>query len=292
MDLNVWGYISTFIDNNEDKCCLMMTCTQISNCNFTFDKRIDIGKINGSKWFDKFTNILVNDTVKLPAGVTQLRFDYKFNKSIKGYIPSTVKKLIFGNKFNRSVKDRIPYGVTHILFGYRFNQSIEGYIPSSVTHLMFNDKMDENGDIFPDDSNMSHFNKSIRNSIPSSITHLILGCDFAERINDCMPNGVTHLVLTSYSYGEYLVGNVIPSSVTNIAMDYEMYKTFETIPSTVTYLSLFECYNDDIINIPTTIKHLRIENMGSNVFREDLIVEVDKQLLWTITAESIKMFVP
>src|SRR5690606_16716268 len=161
--LDVWGHIAGFIKTNNDKCRLMMTCTEISKCRFYFDEMITIKKIAGSRWFNNFIDVLVPDkTSILPLNIQYLTFGYNFNENIDDYIPLTVTHLTFGMFFNQPIKNCIPSSVTHLTFESYFDQCIENCIPSSVTHLNFDNK----------------FNKPIENNIPSSVTHLKLGHEF------------------------------------------------------------------------------------------------------------------
>ena len=110
--LDVWGHIASFINSDKDKCHLMMTCKEISKCNFYFNEMIDNEKIIKSRWFNKFTNINADDLSILPSFVTHLKigtyeisyltiFRTFSNYDFKGKIPSTVTHLTFPDDFNQ-----------------------------------------------------------------------------------------------------------------------------------------------------------------------------------------------
>ena len=151
LTLDLWGYLSEFIKYNKDKCYLMMTCKEISECRFFFRKIVNIKKIANTKWFDHFTNVAIENRVKLPKFVERLMFDYYFNRPISGYIPTSVTHLIFGKHFDQLIHDCIPNSVKFLYFGDYFNKPIKGCIPASVIHLSFG----------------YDFNQSIQNAIPS-----------------------------------------------------------------------------------------------------------------------------
>ncbi len=96
LPLDVWGYLSEFIDNNTDKCNLMKTCKEISKCTFYFYDMIDCDKIIGSEWFDLFTFVYIKESItRLPLFVNQLHFGKKFRQSItQNNIPPTVYHII------------------------------------------------------------------------------------------------------------------------------------------------------------------------------------------------------
>ena len=117
--IDVWNYITSFIERDKDKCNLLMTSQELSNCKVFFNEMINLDVINKSKWFHQFTNILTNELSTLPKNLKILNFADRFNGPINNYV---------------------PYGVVHLSFGYMFNQSLYECIPSSVTHLEFRDK--------------------------------------------------------------------------------------------------------------------------------------------------------
>jgi len=54
LTLDLWGYLSEFIQTNQDKCWLMMTCKEISKCQFYFNESIHHKKIIGLLWYNKY----------------------------------------------------------------------------------------------------------------------------------------------------------------------------------------------------------------------------------------------
>lgn len=150
---DIWNYIISFIEDDKTKCCLIRITTYMSKCDFYFNDMIEINKIIHSQWFNKFTNILVNDTrIKIPLSVTKLTFGFDFDYLIKGFIPSTVIYLDLGDHFNMPIKECIPSSVTHLRFGWKYNMGYKDCI-STVTHLTFS------------------FYYNYKDSIPTSVTH-------------------------------------------------------------------------------------------------------------------------
>ena len=135
---DIWCYIASVINDDKDKCQLMMTCKDISKCAFYFNQEIDIDKIINSQWFNKFTNVLIHDNVRiLPYSITHLSFDDVFNKSIIMRFPPTITHLTFGRYFSKSIEYCMPSSVIEITFGDNFYGSLIG-IPSSVKTINFN----------------------------------------------------------------------------------------------------------------------------------------------------------
>src|SRR5690606_32944423 len=149
LSLDILGYLTEFI-NNRDKCCFMMTCKNISGCEFFFRELIMTDKIINSQWFDRFTNIFINKEIGiLPSFVTHLSFNLHFNKSIKDKIPGSVKYLAFGEDYDYLVRGNfkgelsyeeydnnklfyqndIPLNITHLRLGPFFSHSINNFIP-------------------------------------------------------------------------------------------------------------------------------------------------------------------
>jgi len=190
LPLDIWGHLTKSLENDRDKCHLMMTCKNISKCEFYFNNRIDFSKIMNITWLDRFTNIyvdgysdfprfgLTNTSFVLPLFATHLAFHWGFNKSIKNCIPSSVTHLTFGVCFNQPIYQCIPPSVKHLTFDWEFNQPIKDSIPFGVTHLTFGWR----------------FNQSIENCIPSSVTHLMLCHSFAYPINGCIPSSVIEII--------------------------------------------------------------------------------------------------
>jgi len=178
-----WSYIMSFIENNNDKCNLLRTCKQIGNCDFYFYGRICLKKVNGSTWYDKFINVIVDDFVTLsPRGLTPTSLAEGL--PLGGLTPTSLARLTFGNYFNQPIKDYISFGVTHLTFGlthltfgFLFNQPINECIPLGVTHLTFG----------------YYFNQPINDCIPLGVTHLTFGSCFNKPIKDCIPSSVKYL---------------------------------------------------------------------------------------------------
>jgi len=113
---DIWNYITNFIERDNDKCRLMMTCKQISKKRFYFNEQKDINKILNLKWYDNFVNVIIHDDHdKLPLYITHLTFGRCFNRPIIDAFPSSVMSgSVNASKHNRSC---IPRSVTHLTFG-------------------------------------------------------------------------------------------------------------------------------------------------------------------------------
>ena len=155
LSLDILGYLTEFL-NNHDKCRFMMTCKNMSNCEFFFRELTVTDKIINSQWFNRFTNIFIKKQIGiLPSSVTHLSFDVHFNALIKDQIPTSVKYLAFSDDYDYLVrgyfkgelsyqeydgrepffKNHIPSSVTNLRLGPFFEYDISNIIPSSVTHL-------------------------------------------------------------------------------------------------------------------------------------------------------------
>ena len=239
LPLDVWGYLIEFINNNKDKCRLLMTCKEISNCAFYFYGEIHIEKIEKSKWFDQFTNIFVwNTHEKLPTSIKKIRFWQQLNVSVDDFIPSTITHLKFGNEFNKPIKN-LPSSLIKLSFGNCFNQSIKGLLPSTLTQLKLG----------------KHFKRFEIGTIPSTVTHLTLGC----KSNNLVPG-------------------YIPTSVTHIKVNYFDHNYIRCLPNSITHLTFNRRYHDFInifynMIIPPCPTSLR------NVYFRDLYLEQEKDLI-------------
>ena len=137
MMLDVWSYIATFIERDKDRCRLMMTATEMMNCQIYFSEKRDIDEIIGLKLFDKFTNVIINNHKKLPQNTTHLSLSFKFDYLAKNYIPSTVTHLYCKNTNVLSMDNCVPSTVTHLIFNHYLTAEYFNnfQIPSSITHL-------------------------------------------------------------------------------------------------------------------------------------------------------------
>ena len=54
-----WSYITNFIENDNDKCRLLMTCKQISFGRFYFNEQKSNNKIINLRWYDNFVNVII-----------------------------------------------------------------------------------------------------------------------------------------------------------------------------------------------------------------------------------------
>src|SRR5690606_16973575 len=119
LSLDLWGYLSTFIENDKQRCYLMMTCKEMLLCKIYFYHQINIEKIINTVQFDYFTNVYaINNIVRLPKYILKLSLG---SKVADYYIPSTIKKLTIG--FNRPLLHcSLPTSVTYWKFDDYYNQ--------------------------------------------------------------------------------------------------------------------------------------------------------------------------
>ena len=211
--IDIWGCILEFVKNNKDKCYLLMTCKEISKCNFCFTQRIHIDKIGKLEWFNKFTNIEMSMShyfTELPISTTNLMITttesfpdpWSVNFLLKPYIPSTVTHLEFDWQFNKPLGDFIPSSVTHLKLGASFNQPIENSIPSSVVEIMFGARFNQSVNSIPSSVKClkfhTFFNKPI-NGLPSSVEKIIFRGIVPEKrkifLKVCCPKGARVIFL-------------------------------------------------------------------------------------------------
>lgn len=246
--IDVLEYIIGMISDNKDKCNLLMTCKNMSNCNFYFTALENINTISGSIWFGRFINIFIKDDFcALPLFVKYLTFDVWFDKDIKGKIPDSVTHVAFGEDFdylkNQSYcssltymeysqnetahfKDCIPPSVTHLTIGAFFCSGFKDSIPETVTHLTLNPSI------------------YMPLNIPSSITHLTFGFEFNLSIKGCIPSSVVEIVFdrdmdtkpgamypfSSYDYiFKHPIEDCIPETVKKIIFNRPMTREHQSL---------------------------------------------------------------
>ena len=179
MMIDVLKYIIKFIKCDKDKCRFLMTCKEISKCEFYFHDEITAIQIIRSQWFNNFTNVLAYDLKLLPSAITSLHLkEYKSDVIIYDDIPSSVKYLKFGDFRSSAFKGNIPPSVTHLTF--ILNNPPIKKIPSSITHLSLKRS-------FP------KFTSFEKGYIPSSVTHLTCDDYFFIQNRKIIPSSVTHL---------------------------------------------------------------------------------------------------
>jgi len=234
LPLDIWSEVAKHIITNEDKCRLMLTCKEISNCVFYFEEVMNIKKIIKSHWFHHFINIVAFEEVdELPRMTKYLVLGDSYNQYISRLIPQYVTHLTFSNYYDYPIDGCIPGSVTHLIFGTYFNQPINGSIPSSVTHLTFGNR----------------FNNIIKN-LPNSIVHLTFGNYFNKPV-DFIPPSVTHLI-----FGQYFnqpIKNCIPPSVEYIHFGTIFNQPLEDLPLTVSKIS-FKILGSNRLDYFTSIK--------------------------------------
>jgi len=155
-----WSIIISFLKKNHRKFNLLVTCTRMSRCDFTFDQAIDCRKIMNSRWLNRFTNIEV------------------INTSVETKLLPKIKKISLGwdcelncrensnHWFKRHVEESfndLPTSVTHLHFFHRENDSIEKY--NKLNSLSF----------------IMHYDNGMLNeTITSPVTHLKFSVRFLD----------------------------------------------------------------------------------------------------------------
>ena len=150
----------------------------------SFDKQIDTfwlrNRFIKNEWFyDRLTNVLVDELYPLSSSVTRLTFGFSFNQKITNYIPNSITHLTFGFCFNETIKYCIPNSVIYLTFGYKFNQFINYSIPNSVEYLEFG----------------FDFDQKIQNCIPNSVKCLIFNNLISEENIKWIPKFVDKLII-------------------------------------------------------------------------------------------------
>ena len=200
LSLDVWSHIAMFIVSNQDKCRLMMTCKNISKCNFYFDQPIYINKILRSQWFDYFRNVSnVFYADVLPKFVNKINFCSEFNGSINNIIPSSVKQLIFYGNDNVFCGNAIPTTVTHLgLYRNNWEKGMRitvRHFPPSVTHLILNSL------IYAENITARYlkFTKDFKEKIKDAISEYTTYLTFYESYNryekDCIPSWIKKVTI-------------------------------------------------------------------------------------------------
>eukprot|EP01132_Coremiostelium_polycephalum_P007824 gene7824-9635_t len=209
-----------------------------------------------------------------PAGLTHIRFGYRFNQIIlPGSLPSTLTHLVFdfyynqrflkgslpesleylefkGNEFNQPIeKDTLPKGLLVLKFGSNFNQPIEkDTLPSGLVELRFG----------------FHFCQSLEiGSIPDRLITLELGSKFRCQ-RGLIPESVKTLIWNSTGpISEGLIP-VIPDSVTTLC--FGTHYNYPIMPGVLhnglLHLELGLNYNKELLvgSIPSTVTTLKIGN--------------------------------
>lgn len=152
---------------------------------------------------------------------------------------NTSNGIWFEIKTNNIIKKNdIPKNVTHILFKKQYNQPLERNIfPKSITHI-----------IFVKDSLFNQ--KLLKNVLPPKLTHFQLGENYDEEIDkEVLPNSILYLRLFKEPKNEIIK---------------------EILPEKLLCFSYYKKMPIDKINLPSTIKHLEINNEGGFIKRNYL----------------------
>jgi len=147
----IWTHIIAFLEGNHDKFHLLASCQGIIKCDVLFDQTVDIDKIVGSQWFDKFVSIRKNRSFlggdphfdKFPMDVREIEVVTHFHTLnniernnhamqqvdlIISMIPSTISHLTFG------LKNHDPYVHSCTWHSKKIFKNI---IPSSLISISF-----------------------------------------------------------------------------------------------------------------------------------------------------------
>lgn len=101
----------------------------------TFDAEMYILDIIKLPYFNRFSNVVVNNTDhSMPTCARHLTFSFRFNQKIDDYLPATVTHITFGYCFNQLIDNCIPKSITYLKFGRMFNQNLNT-LHSSVEHI-------------------------------------------------------------------------------------------------------------------------------------------------------------
>lgn len=213
LTLDLLGYLTEFINDDADKFHFVMTCKEMSKCNYYFYGLADLDKIIYLEYFNnRFTNIFISTSKnidKISPVVRKITFGRSFDKSLEGLIPSFITHIVIDDFFDQVINDSISSSVTHLAFGWDFptkfaTNNIPEHNTSRIDHINLN----------------TLFNKPIKDCIPSSVKHLSFGTTFSLPIDDIIPSSITHL-----SFGDNFFENinVIPSSVYQLTLNYEYF---------------------------------------------------------------------
>lgn len=179
---DIWGHIIEFIERDQDKCKLLMTCKNISNKQSYFHEPIDNNKIMKSRWYDNFTQVVVGNKIdKLPVAITHLYFSHIYVSRLR-YLP-----------------DNLPMTITHLIYGSTFKYENRG----SILHKFRAEDL--------------YFTKIFKNNIPSSVTHLTLNSCILLNKKYCIPKSITHLTLGLFSYVQP-IADCVPSSLKELVI--------------------------------------------------------------------------
>ena len=153
---DVWEIIISCVETNSDKFNILITCKDFLNYQCIFNQAVSIHKIRESKWFDKFTNVNIDDREYIPKNDQEFPlivekiniifncYDYSvsnklisFQKpsSLQYHIPLSTKKIsLVYSRPNR----RYPTAkIIEISWNYDSVISILNMIPLSVNTLFF-----------------------------------------------------------------------------------------------------------------------------------------------------------
>lgn len=101
LTFDIWIHIMRFIEDDFNKFDLLMTCKDMSKCQFYFIQSHDIVKVFHSKWYNHFINIMISEDNHL------------------SFLHSIVTQLVIDNYYYRLIEleYKIPTSVTHLTFG-------------------------------------------------------------------------------------------------------------------------------------------------------------------------------
>ncbi len=170
-----------------------------------------------------------------------------FNHPLKkGAIPDSVKKLDFGWNFNKPLEiGVIPPSVRELNFSWNFNKPLEiGVIPPSVVSLTFR----------------GLFNHPLKiGTIPPSVISLTFGHYFNQPLTPGMiPDGVVSLTFGEY-FNQPLGLGMIPPSVESLILDRKFQNDLVNLPNSIKKLTVCETFTGKI-KFPLSLEILNIRS--------------------------------
>ena len=155
--------------------------------------------------FDKFTNVIVKNKVKLPMNVTHLTFDDEFNESVLGYVPHTVTHLTFGKKFDQDI---ITSG------------EMDDSLIKELVSLMDTAKTNPAAlELFKKEH--EYLGDPPQYHIPKGVTHVTFGENFRRVVIACFPSSTKEIICVGNINGhwKYKITNLVRNACHELFYD-------------------------------------------------------------------------
>ncbi|EAL72612.1 hypothetical protein DDB_G0270524 [Dictyostelium discoideum AX4] len=194
----------------------------------------EYGFISGNKCiFTNFNSPLLKELNNnhweriIPEDIQEVLFDFKFNTIIQPFsFPKSVKTIIFGQYFNQTIeRDQLPPNLLKLYFGNSFTNGGCNFakysMPSKIEELGFGHSFHRELD---------------ENTVPLSVRKLQLGCyiQYAKR---------------DEFFGYCGRGGYEP-----------ILKKVGKIPTHIEYLSMGNCFNEKLENIPKSVNLIFVKS--------------------------------